>query len=628
MAGPNVGFATLSIIPSMQGIDSRLRLGLSGPLAKASGDAGSSSGSSFLSGFSGKAKAGAAAAGVVVAAVLAKGFSDALGNEVANDKFAAQLGLPPERAKELGKVSGSLYADAYGDSIGTVNEALKSVLQSGAVFEDVDNGSLEKLTAKALDLGTAFDQDVGGPAKAAGQLIRNGLAKDADEAFDIITRGFQEGADKSGDLIDTFNEYSTLFRDLGISGEAATGLLVQGLGAGARDADKVADALKEFAIRGQDASTLSAEGFELIGLNAKEMTKQVASGGPKAAAALDKVLDRLRETEDPVKRNAAAVALFGTQAEDLGDALFALDPSQAVARLGNVEGAAARLGDTLNDNTATKIESFKRTALQGLTDFIGGTVIPGVEGLVGLFQEEGFAGGLERIGQVIEEQAPIIGQKLLDLGERFVDWIGPQIEPALGAIGGWLGSITAWLLDPGLGLLGEGVAKLVPALVDWITDDVIPALFNEKDGKVWQLIDDFATWVKDDGAPAFLRGGRKLGEGIIKGIVEGFGDAFNLETSTLDLGPLGEYDVPLGIKGLATGGRAYAGTPYIVGERRPELFVPDRDGTIYPRVPDSTGVTAIGGGDRTFIQHIYNPVPEPASDSVRALRQVGRQVAA
>lgn len=39
--------------------------------------------------------------------------------------------------------------------------------------------------------------------------------------------------------------------------------------------------------------------------------------------------------KDPVKRNAAAVALFGTKAEDMGKALFALDPSKA-------EGAWAR----------------------------------------------------------------------------------------------------------------------------------------------------------------------------------------------------------------------------------------------------------------------------------------------
>jgi len=621
MSNPNVGFATISIIPSMKGIDSRLRLGLSGPLGKASSDAGEGAGSSFLSGFSGKAKAGAAAAGVVIAAVLAKGFSQALDNEVANDKFAAQLGIPPERAKELGKISGSLYADAYGDSLGTVNDALRSVLQSGAVTEDIDSGSLEALTAKALDLGTAFDQDVGAPAKAAGQLIRNGLAKDADEAFDIITRGFQEGANKSDDFIDTLNEYGTQFRKLGIDGAGATGLITQGLRAGARDSDIVADALKEFSIRAVDGSELTAEGFKSVGLNAKKMSADIAAGGPKANKALDLTLDRLRGIEDPVKRSQAAVALFGTQAEDLGDALFALDPSEAVARLGNVTGAAERLGDTLNTNTASKIESFKRSALQGLTDFIGGTVIPGVEGLVSVFDEEGLGGIVDRVATGIETQAPILGEKALALGEQLVGWVGPQIPVVLGELGGLLGDIAAWLLDPGLGLLGDGVAVLIPALVDWVTDDVIPGLFNSKDGAFWSLLEDFATWVKDDGVPAFIQGGKDLGAGIIQGIVEGFGDAFNVRNSTLDLGPLGEYDVPLGFEGLATGGRALAGVPYVVGERRPELFVPDRSGTIYPRVPDVA--TWRGGAPDAAPVHLHvtqHPGEDQIGAGMRALR--------
>jgi len=35
----------------------------------------------------------------------------------------------------------------------------------------------------------------------------------------------------------------------------------------------------------------------------------------------------------------------------------------------------------------------------------------------------------------------------------------------------------------------------------------------------------------------------------------------------------------------ANGGNASAGTPYIVGEHRPELFVPDTNGRIMPQVP-------------------------------------------
>lgn len=44
----------------------------------------------------------------------------------------------------------------------------------------------------------------------------------------------------------------------------------------------------------------------------------------------------------------------------------------------------------------------------------------------------------------------------------------------------------------------------------------------------------------------------------------------------------------------ARGGPVRAGQPYVVGEKRPELFVPKQDGTIVPRVPDA--VTGARGG--------------------------------
>ncbi len=55
---------------------------------------------------------------------------------------------------------------------------------------------------------------------------------------------------------------------------------------------------------------------------------------------------------------------------------------------------------------------------------------------------------------------------------------------------------------------------------------------------------------------------------------------------------LGVPDVP----GRAMGGPVKANMPYIVGERRPELFIPSTDGTILPRVPSSTGAIMTGQG--------------------------------
>lgn len=325
-----------------------------------------------------KISTAAAGIGAGVAGALGTGIMANLDMTAASDKLAAQLGIGPAKAAELSKVSASVYKNAWGDSIETVNMAVKGV------YQNIGNtaaakGGIEGLTTKALALAETFEQDVGGVTNAVGQMMKTGLAKNADQAFDIITAGFQSGANKADDLLDTFNEYGTQFRKLGLGGQQAMGLISQGLKAGARDADIVADAFKEFSIRAIDGSTTTAEGFKALGLDAKKMGASIGQGGDIANEALDITLDRLRAIEDPVKREAAAVALFGTQAEDLGAALFALDPSKAAAALGKVGGAADRMSKQVGDNPKAALESFKRSATLKLAEIGGKFVQFGME---------------------------------------------------------------------------------------------------------------------------------------------------------------------------------------------------------------------------------------------------------
>jgi phage-related minor tail protein len=294
---------------------------------------------------------------------LADGITGALEKADIRAKLAVQLGAEGKEAGNLGRVAGKVYAENFGDSLGEAAQAVKRTIQDIGDVGASEDG-LKRLSELALNTAHVFDQDLGGVTRAVGQLLRTGLVKDAQEGFDVLTAGFQAGNDKADDLLDTLNEYGTQFRKLGLSGQTAMGIITQGLQAGARDADIVADAIKEFAIRAVDGSKLTADGFKALGLNAKDMADKIGQGGSTAQAALQLVLDKLRGIEDPVKRSQAAIALFGTQAEDLGDALFAIDPAHAVDSLGQVAGAAQRAADTIGGTPLQKIEGMKR-ALQG-----------------------------------------------------------------------------------------------------------------------------------------------------------------------------------------------------------------------------------------------------------------------
>ncbi|MFE7634456.1 phage tail tape measure protein [Kitasatospora sp. NPDC057518] len=316
---------------------------------------------------------GALIGGAIGAAVVT-GLSEAVGQQRGTSLLSAQLGATPEQASQLGKAAGQLYSKGYTDSVETANEALKHLWQQGLVPADSTAEHLQAVGGRAQQVADILGEEVGPVAKSAGQMLKTGMAKNAEEAFDILVRGAQIGANKSEDLLDTFNEYPTQFRDLGIDGKQALGLIHQGLEAGARDADVVADAFKELNIRVKDGS--AADGLKSIGLNADKMAAAFNRGGPEANAALDQIMDRLRQVKDPTERSKLSFALLGTQAEDLSRALFSLDPSSAVAGLGAVDGAAAKAGDTMRDNAATRWTSFVRGLQQGAVEVLGSKVIP------------------------------------------------------------------------------------------------------------------------------------------------------------------------------------------------------------------------------------------------------------
>ncbi|WP_433793936.1 phage tail tape measure protein [Actinoplanes sp. CA-252034] len=312
--------------------------------------------------------------GGALAAGIGAGLVEALNVDAAKTKLAAQLGGDAQYAADMGRIAGNVYGAGFGQSLEAVNETLRGVLGSGLIAEDAIDADIEAITVKAQALADVFGQDVTQTIRAAGQLVRTGLAANAAEAFDIITRGFQQTGDMAGDLLETYSEYGTQFRKLGLDGATATGLLSQGLKAGARDLDIVADAFKEFSIRAVDGSKTTSEGFKMLGLDAGAMAEQIGRGGDSAKAGLDTVLDRLRGIKDPVLQSQAAVALFGTQAEDLGQALFALDPSKATAALGDVAGAADQLGKTVEESASHKLEALKRQVQGALVEKLGQAV--------------------------------------------------------------------------------------------------------------------------------------------------------------------------------------------------------------------------------------------------------------
>jgi hypothetical protein len=298
--------------------------------------------------------------GAVVGGKLAQELMGGLEREMASRKVQVQLGLDEKGAANVSKAVTDAYKNNYGESIDDLNQTAQAVIKNN-LANATDPAGLQKYIQQIDTVAAVTGDGAAELARSADVLVKSGVAKDINQALDLITVGNQKGLNASGDLLDTFTEYGVQFQKLGVDGPQALGLINQLMEGGARSTDLAADALKEFSIRSIDGSESSIDAYESLNLNAEQMMQTIAKGGPEANKAFDTVVDSLNAIQDPVERNRIGVQLFGTQWEDLGEAMRSLDPSAATATLGEVEGATQRASDVLGGGALSGFQSLGRT---------------------------------------------------------------------------------------------------------------------------------------------------------------------------------------------------------------------------------------------------------------------------
>ena len=380
-------------------------------------------------------------AGVLGAAAVATGgYALNLTNDFdkAFNTLVTRTGASAEEMDALNEAMENVYANNFGDSIEDVAESMATVKQNTKLSGD----ELQYATERALLLRDTFEFDVNESTRAAKMLMdQYGLS--AEEAYNLIAQGAQNGLDKNGDLLDTINEYGVHFSNLGLSAEDMFNMLTNGAENGTFSVDKLGDAVKEFGIRVIDGSDATAEGFESIGLDADEMAKKFGQGGESAKKALQETATALFNMDDPLKQNAAGVALFGTMWEDLG--------ADGIKALMDLEGEVSNSKDALNEINDQKY------------DDIGSQ--------------------LSELGRTLEtDVVKPLGEELKPVVQEAIDYVkenGPEIKQVLSDIVGSIGDFIGWIVDNsdavistivaiGTGLLVWNVAAMINGVVSAI----------------------------------------------------------------------------------------------------------------------------------------------------------------
>ncbi|SCH67751.1 Phage-related minor tail protein [uncultured Clostridium sp.] len=363
---------------------------------------------------------GATGAGLALAGMIT---SSIINNAIEYDgiifDLRTNLGLIKESAELTGDKLRDLASEGY--EAKTLTDAYTQLKQ---VFKDMNEDELLN-TAKNLavlnDMGFENEEMIGAISKA---MSAWGLT--ADEALGLIIEGHQNGLNRSGDWLETLQEYSPVFASMGIDGVSFLNMMIQGFDETKSTSDNLADSLKEIGLKFTEGSDDVRDAFKELGLDFDKLKKQVDDGKitmPDAISKISTALDNVKDTTD--RAELAQRILAGTY-EMTGT--FGVDANKRV--IGSTEELVGAL-DRVNQAYDETFEKSKRE-LSGqwtqLTSTLGSLVIP-------------------ILTQIIESL-----NRVMTVSQLSVTNFGIQIQT-------WANQLKAFFQEVGIGIL-ESLANL------------------------------------------------------------------------------------------------------------------------------------------------------------------------
>lgn len=393
--------------------------------------------------------------GSLASAGLADRFNDATTSAGA---MRAQLGLTGDEAREFDAISKQVYRNNFGDTMGHASQVTGVVHQSlGLVGDELSNA-----TQLIFSVSDAFEH-VGADTQMMTDNLRVMKASwpglDETRGLDLIANSFQSGTGNAGDLLDTIQEYSPIFADMGFSADDMFLILNEGMRNGARNTDFLADAFKELGIRIQTEGDTGQQALAKMFPpdEAERLITDFSRGGEAARDAFEVIAGALVDVKDPQDQYNLAVELFGTKAEDLSTSLIPTLQGSLDGLASSTDGArgAAELTGEQYTGFRNTLEGLMRsieTSALGTIGEVGvgfgdvaanaGIAILGFQGIKDVLPglNDGLGGTARKLGQFVGRggllagvavSATMLGDALADLvgrGPRDLSSISEELE--------------------------------------------------------------------------------------------------------------------------------------------------------------------------------------------------------
>lgn len=300
--------------------------------------------------------------------------------EGAVNKVSVATGASKEGTEELKEVLKSIHDNNYGEDYNDIAEKMALVKQN---LGDISNTDLQNITERAYMLEDAFGMDFNETLRGVNGLMTN-MGLTAEQAFDYLVVGAQNGLNKSDELADNIAEYSQLWGQAGFSAEEMFVVLQNGLDSGAYNLDKVNDLVKEMGISLTDGRI--EENLSSFSSETQNLFKEWQNGGASQSDVIKSIINDFNNMENEQE----ALTLAGTIWSALGED----NAMKVITSLGNVNdtykdvtGSVQEANDQMYSGTGAKAEKAMKkiqTAFQSMGDAILPILTPIIEKIADL----------------------------------------------------------------------------------------------------------------------------------------------------------------------------------------------------------------------------------------------------
>lgn len=336
--------------------------------------------------------------------------------EQAMKQVAAVTGAGTEEMNAMSDSIQKIYTSGIGKNLEEVAGAAALVKQQ---FGDIDSSTLEQITQDAIAMSGIFGTDLNETLRGVNALMNN-MGLSAEEAFDYIAKGTQNGLDKSGELSDNLAEYSQIWEQAGFSAEEMFSILQNGLDSGAYNLDKVNDFVKEFSISLSDGRI--EENVDKFSLGTRNLFAEWQNGKASQKDVFNSIISDLSNMTDQQEALSIASSVWSALGED--------NAMKVITSLNNVNDTYSDVKGTMEsieeinyDNFADKTAALKRKVEMDVIIPITQKYMPKIEKAIDYVAEH--------LDEIVDHAKPIAAgiaaafavKKIVDFGTTTVNTV-------------------------------------------------------------------------------------------------------------------------------------------------------------------------------------------------------------